>query len=495
MASTSLSLTGLVCVLAAGCYAPSPPDGAYLCSTGDQACPSGQHCTCGQCVKNDSSAACGFNVTVSDNLAVDEHEEFPVQIQALAMGGAPASTFNGTVKLSSSWGDVTPDTVQLANGTASAVVQLNRETLSGVAVVSATAAGNTGKSDGIVVHAPCTACMTKFAVDANEILPGPGQAGFGWTHDFAAEPSIVKTGSIYNMYFLGLGGAKYGFGLATSTDGKTFSPLPDPVLQGNPMQTILYSPTVFPGGPGQYMAYGAGDSILLASSTDGKSFSPVNAGAPILKPVPGSYFELSLTFPQVLPDPSGDGSQVMFFSAFTQNSTGIGRASSPDGLTWTPEPAPLLSSSLSGEQILISPRVMLDGTVWKMWYSYANLADLPNCLSGCPSGSTCNITTGSCTPTDSGDVFFQFCQARTRIQIGYATSADGFYWTKSTRNPAISLEEVPGLPRAIIVSSALPTDGVNASNGISVWFSPFRTVLTATTNRCVPNGIRRATRP
>jgi hypothetical protein len=485
--------------LLAGCYNPSPPDGAYLCAAQDQACPSGQHCTCGQCVKKDSSAACSFTVTTSagtDKLDVDEHGGFSLTINAVAKDGTPATGFNGTVKLTSTWGDVNPSSVPLANGAASPTISLNRETLApAVALVSASAAGNTGTSGGINVHAPCSTCMTHFSVDAGEILPSI--MPFGWAKDVAAEPAIVKQGSIYNMYFLGQGGGKYGFGLATSTDGKTFMPLTDPILQANPLTDLIFSPTAFNGSSGDLLAFSGGGGVLLATSTDGKSYTPT--GMPILAPAPGSYYSNGINFPQVLPDPTqsvpdgGTQPLVMFFSSFEPNSVSIGRASSPDGMTWTAEPAPLLSSSLSGEQILLSPRVMLDGTVWKMWYSYASLADLPNCLSGCPTGSTCSLTTGSCNANDPADAFFIFCQSQTKVQVGYATSADGFFWTKSTHNPALSVDEVSGGDHAILVSSALPTDGVDATNGISLWFSTFRRTL-AVSNRCVPNGIRRATR-
>ena len=53
-----------------GCYNPTPPPGSYRCSTADQSCPSGQHCTCGLCVKSDDQAACGFGVDSSAVAAV-----------------------------------------------------------------------------------------------------------------------------------------------------------------------------------------------------------------------------------------------------------------------------------------------------------------------------------------------------------------------------------------------------------------------------------------
>jgi hypothetical protein len=489
-------LLALAALALAGCYAPSPPDGAYLCATGDQACPSGQHCTCGQCVKHDSAAACSFTVSTSapdgQKLDVTEHQQFALTVQALDQNGAPATGFNGTVQLSSNWGDVQPPTLPLQGGTAQGMVSLNRETLPpAVATVTASFAGNRGTSGGINVNLP------PFTVAQMEILPPVTK--FGWATSLAAEPAIVKEGSLYKMYFVGQGGGKFGIGLANSVDGINYTAMTDPVLQ-SASNNLIFSPTYFTGSAGDLLAYSQSDGVGLASTTDGLSFTQSNGGLAVLVPSQCSYCAGGVNFPQVIPDPAAtvpDGGTpplVMFFSAFSQGSVAIGRASSPDGTTWTPEPAPLLSSGLSGEQILLSPRVMLDGTVWKMWYSYANLSDLPSCLSGCPTGSTCNFTTGSCTPTDVGDVFFSLCDVKARVQIGYATSADGFFWTKSTNNPALSIDDVPGGPHALLVSSVLPTDGVNASNGMTLWFSPFRRVIDLS-DRCLPNGIRRATRP
>src|SRR6185369_11772597 len=97
-----------------GCYNPTPPAGSYRCSAADATCPSGQHCTCGLCVKSDDQAACAFGIDSSLATAVDEHERFTISITAYrdeAMS-APADRFNGTVSLSSSWGDVNPPTVE-----------------------------------------------------------------------------------------------------------------------------------------------------------------------------------------------------------------------------------------------------------------------------------------------------------------------------------------------------------------------------------------------
>jgi hypothetical protein len=472
----------VLALLLAGCYDPSPPDGAYLCSAGDQACPSGQHCTCGQCVKHDEAAACGFQVMAAET-DVREHEAFAVTIRALDGSGAPAASFGGTVTLSASWGDVQPATVALTGGTATAMVSLNRETLSpAVATVTASFAGQKGTSGGINVSAP------NFTVQLTDDISNP----FGWAKQIVTEGALIKEGSIYEMYFIGQGPGRYGVGLATSVDGKTFTPLTDPVLQAMPSADLLYSPSVYVTPTDHLMAYAVSAGIGLADSPDGKAFTLINNGQAVLANTQCSYCGKGVTFPQVLADPAGG--YVMFFSAIASDGTvSIGRASSPDGMAWTPEPAPLLSSGLTGEQILLSPRVMLDGTVWKMWYSYANLSDLPSCLGGCPTGSTCNTSTGSCLPNDLGDSFFSFCQPTTRVQVGYATSADGFFWTKSIHNPVVPVNQFGG-DRAVLTTSVLPNDGVNGSSGTALWMSPFRKTVD-TGGRCAPINMRRATRP
>lgn len=482
----------VVCVLLAlglgiaGCYDPNPPGGAYLCASGDHACPSGQHCTCGLCVTEDSQAACGFSIddqaAAKSKLLVSEHQSFPITIHALQKSGAPAGGFSGTVQLSSSWGDVKPPTATLVGGSATVMVQLNRETLSpAVATLSASFAGNSGKSGGINVQAP------SFSVSSMEIAPP-----FGWATNVVAEPSVTKIGNQYTMYFVGDGGQgvarKTGIGLATSTDGQTFTPAAGLAFDEKPGD-FIFSPSVYQTSSGSLMAYALADSIDLAASSDGTSFSPLTGPMLGLSPSQCSYCKGAsrgqVTFPQVVPDvlaPVPDGGTapwLMFFSAVAtdannNSSVSIGRASSPDGKTWTPEPAPILSGDLTGEVVLLSPRVLVDGTVYKMWYSFAK-----------------KIAVQLYNPLDP---FSALCASGSEVDVGYATSSDGFFWTKSIHNPVLKIA-AGSTDYAYLVSSVLPTDGVDAANGITLFYSPFRLVTSATGSICVPNGIDRATRP
>ena len=476
-------------LLAAGCYSPSPPAGAYRCSTADNSCPSGQHCTCGLCVKSDNQAACSFNLmaTLPASGTVGEHEQFSIAVQAIDQNGANADGFNGTVTLSSSWGDVVPSTVALVNGQAQAQIALNRETLPPqTATVTATFGGNKGSVGKIGVKAQ------PFVRDTSAVVPTPtGTATFGFADTIVAEPNVIITSTgEYRMYFGGYAQSQqfkgYNFGVASSPDGVHFAPNPVPVLRP-PMTTPITqinSPSVFQVGSDWYLAYSQGtsgvvnaqDAWLAGPSTDGVMPFPAPAappaGAPIVSRGDCAYCDVTVDFPSVIPDPSGSG-YIMFFSAGHSLGTGnvaeIGRASSTDGLHFIAEPAPVLSSDLTGEAVLLSPRVIVDGTVFKMFYSYARAQDIMDLQN--------------------------LCNANNRVQIGYATSSDGFYWIRSPSNPAVAVGGGgwDGASNALVTGSVVPLDGKSTSSGFALYYTTFQTV--SFLNVCVPSGIGRATRP
>jgi hypothetical protein len=160
----------------------------------------------------------------------------------------------------------------------------------------------------------------------------------------------------------------------------------------------------------------------------------------------------------------------MFFSVATQGNSPayIGRASSSDGRRFVPEPAPLLAGELASEAVLLAPRVLVDGTVWKMWYTFARVADV--------------IGKDLCTAT---------------VNVGYATSDDGFFWIRSPSNPVMpagGLLNWDGTINAFLVGSVVPTDGVDAQNGITLYYSTLRPTQVGGASACLPNGIGRATR-
>lgn len=482
----------VVVAAAAGCYAPSPPPGAYRCSEADNSCPSGQHCTCGLCVKSDDQAACAFNVAASlpQGGVVNEHDQFPLTITALrADKSTMAGGFNGTVTLTSSWGDITPSTVELVGGQAMQMVSLNRETLPPqTATITVSFAGNSGAVGKIGVKAP------PFVRDPMAtVAPPSGTDTFGWADTLVAEPDVLidATGQ-YRMYFGGVSTGKqfqgYNFGVATSTDGVHFSPAPVPVYQaptqpGTMNKYQINSPTAFAVGDSWYLAYSQGtngvvndqDILLAGASPDGMMAFP--AIGPVVQRSDCAYCNGTVELPSVIPDPSGSG-YIMFFSAIYKDpvsgntTANIGRASADaTGTHFVPEPAPILSSDLTGEAVLFAPRVIVDGTVFKMWYSYARAQDIKDLQNLCNSGN--------------------------KVQIGYATSDDGFYWIRSPNNPAVAVggsgwdADSP----ALLSGSVVPLDGKSTQSGFAVYYTTFRTVTIFGVPVCLPSGIGRATRP
>jgi hypothetical protein len=85
------------------------------------------------------------------------------------------------------------------------------------------------------------------------------------------------------------------------------------------------------------------------------------------------------------------------------------------------------------------------------------------------------------------------------VNIGYATSSDGFYWIRSPSNPVMSAMPLgngwDAAISAFLVGSIVPTDGSDAQNGLSLYYSTFRHQIILGLDQCLPNGIGRATRP
>jgi hypothetical protein len=427
-------------------------------------------------------------------LTVQEHQAFPLSIQALDGTKQPSVTFGGTVKLTSSWGDVSPAEVTLSAGKATTMVSLNRETLSpATATITATFADKyKGASPKVNVNAP------EFAVDATETASAP----FGWATIAIAQPNVVKKGATTYMYFYGRALNNIaGIGVASSTDGKVFTANAAPVFP-----TDVQSPTVYFRGDKAYMAWDkvlegvANPSFISLSSAAGPTlaFAPLG-GPPAVAPQQCAYCKHGVSFPQVFEDitqPADDKGErplVMFFAATDENNlVAFGRASSTDGITWTPEPAPILSADLTDEAVLMSPRVLLDGTVFKMWYTFARIANVPS--RSCTLAGTCLDPRFTCLNkqcVNLNDPLEFFCDTATKVEIGYATSADGFFWTRSPKNPVLTVATVGGNARSLLTGSVIAQDGVNASSGIVMHFSTWKPVL----GRCVPSGFLRANRP
>lgn len=520
-----LVLLPLAALLVGGCYAPSVPGGSYRCGVGD-ACPSGLSCECGLCVSDPSQAACSFTIALASGqnaVEVKEHEKFDVVVTALGKAGRPATHFGGDVTLSSTWGDVcvgtagcvgAHDLVHLDGGAAHATVQLNRETNEPqTAILRATFAGNVGSSGlAKIVVRPPPAVRDAKAISGSLA----GTSTYGFAKAVTGYPYVIKDATGWKLYFVGGerhdGTVTTAVGLATSMDGVSWIPpaasLFTPTVDG----TGKVETTTEVGGVGAYVS-SAGISLFFgrgaqASSSFGYGtiqradapgangpFDP--AALPAAIELVGCPSCLGMDFPTVIRDPapslSGGGadSAVMFFSAeqpltsSANESLGLSvlRAVALDGRTFAVDPSPAIEST-AAERTVVSPRILVDGTTYKMWYTFA-----PDPT---PNGGAAADANNPCAAIN---IALSSFNAKLSWKIGYATSSDGYYWVRSDANATAPVLEATAVGQdakaSLLLGSVFPADGVDASNGIALYYSPVRPIF----GLCAPDGMGRAVRP
>lgn len=129
-------------------------------------------------------------------------------------------------------------------------------------------------------------------------------------------------------------------------------------------------------------------------------------GAPILGPTPASWDSDYTTNPKVV---LVGNTFRMWYDGSLAGVTGIGYASSIDGVTWTKYPTAILThgdvGSWDSSQVSLGS-VIWNGTAFLMWYRASNADTFPN---------------GA---------------------VGLATSADGISWMKYSRNPILKPTDI-----------------------------------------------------
>lgn len=162
----------------------------------------------------------------------------------------------------------------------------------------------------------------------------------------------------------------------------------------------------------------------------------------MVQPQPGKIYENGIGSPTVAYDPASDTWTMLFETQFgpedavggpcRQGRWGIGRATSPDGLTWTIDDDLVLApeDDTYFACVVAHPDVLFDGTTWHLWFKAQQTHTI--CDGGAPAPPWgCNPVTG----------------------VGYATSADGVHWTVRDR-PAINLFSF-GFPSVVEVDGVL----------------------------------------
>jgi len=195
-------------------------------------------------------------------------------------------------------------------------------------------------------------------------------------------------------------------GYATSPDGITWTKYAgNPVLVGlsGGWDHNAWSPTVLNDG-GTYRMWYSGSftgpdlKIGYATSPDGITWTKY-AGNPVLLPTPAAWDSLWVHSPAVIKE--GGSFTIWYAGSADSTNVGIGRATSPDGIVWTKDPAnPVLTASTAWEGLRVYPAAV-------------NLT-----------GGTYNLTYVGAGPPPAA--------------IGQATSLDGIAWTRDPSNPILS---------------------------------------------------------
>jgi len=320
-------------------------------------------------------------------------------------------------------------------------------------------------------YANSTDGITWMKYTSNPVL-NLGPSG-SWDSASVYYPTVIYDGITYHMWYSGADGINVRIGYATSLDGIAWTKhQTNPVLDIGPSNTwdddMIWFPTIIQDGGVYKMWYGGKDSttyrIGYATSPDGITWTKIPT-IPVLDiGLPGSWEDFFAYEPAVIFDGT---TYHMWYSGHNGLNARIGYATSPDGITWTKNPAnPVLGLGLPGswdDAYVNSPSVFYDGATYHMWYSghdifnarigYATsldgitwTKDPTNPVLGLgPPGSWDDVHVTSSTVLYDGITYHMWYSGYDGVnyRIGYATSPDGVSWTKYATNPVLDLDS-PG---------------------------------------------------
>lgn len=198
------------------------------------------------------------------------------------------------------------------------------------------------------------------------------------------EPCVLFAKGKWHMYYVGYSGDDYAIGLATSTDGSSWSKSgSNPVLSkgssGAPDASEVRDPFVlFEDGTFKmwYTGMNGGvSSICYATSATGTSWAKYASNPVITRPSSG-WGSSTIGDPCVL---KVDTTYYMYLSgAATANEELVGFATSSDGISWTLSSSnPIIQKAPSGEfgrQEIKDVAVVRDGATFCMYFSGRNTA-------------------------------------------------------------------------------------------------------------------------
>ncbi|MBM4320453.1 MAG: hypothetical protein FJ125_10950 [Deltaproteobacteria bacterium] len=384
-----------------------------------------------------SRAAVRFAVVaLTEGSFAREDVPFVIEVTPLDAQGAPTPEYAGTLRLRSTRGDVFPRAVEITSmGAPSTIfrfpVRLNQE---GKQVVIRVQDG-----DLVGESLPLEVRHGRWRPLPSPVLSW-GSTG-SWDSQDAGMAEVRPLGEELVLLYRGRpvrsAGAPDtllgGIGRADSADGGTTwerhpgNPLlPDRYVSSSDFDN--YSSPSFLIVEGGWWLFFSDENVRQlaighARSDEGLLWAIVGDG-PALAPDPDQPRPQRWVHdPCVLPR-EGGGYEMWYSIRFSDSSQAIGHATSPDGLSWTPDEEPVLRPTAGAwDAVTVAqPIVVRHGSVFRMWYAGdATLKDFPAELGD---------------PRDP-----DLTQA---AHIGYATSRDGVRWEKSPDNPVLSPSGIAG---------------------------------------------------
>ncbi len=182
-------------------------------------------------------------------------------------------------------------------------------------------------------------------------------------------------------------------------------------------------------------------------------------GNPVIAGGTGTWDNQDVEGPCVIK--TGATSYVMYYEGGDINTDYVGRATSPDGVTWTRGSAPLITPTQASAVAVWRPWALFDGATWHLWYTrviqvsagppatynysigYATSTDPAGAtgwtvqnggnavfMNGAAATFDESSVAWACVILDAGTFKMWYTAfSTTAVSIGYTTSANGSTWT------------------------------------------------------------------
>lgn len=228
--------------------------------------------------------------------------------------------------------------------------------------------------------------QTWTCANSNTAVLPLGAAG-AWDETRVINPTIIKDGSTYKMWYTGrnaLGVSAIGYAESTDPNGIIWTKVGGTQLgTGGPAawdSQYVRNPSVVKSD-GTYHMWYEGTAmwpyfkIGHATSLDGISWTK-DPAKPVLTPTAGTWDAIGVSNPYVVTN--GSGVFEMFYSGNSGGSWLTGHATSSNGTDWTKDAnaiiAPSGGSAWDKGDSTDYAAALLDGTTWKLFYSGAGAA-------------------------------------------------------------------------------------------------------------------------